>query len=152
MSASEVQFSSEQAGEVSGEQPTLIPPGEYTLGLVGWRTAIMWGRSHKLVLHFKVVGFGDCFGAAVNRYYNIKRVIGTPGPGGRFKATWNQDVVREYARIVGAPGRLDRLDLCKLSKLLIVGRVDTVCVTARQRSIPDCLKYSVVRELLRTGA
>lgn len=137
------------AGELTDERPALIPPGEYRLRLTHWQTAILWGRSHKVVLHFTVCDIGPHFGAKISRYYNVEKVVGNPSRNGRFKLRWNHDLVREYAMLLPMPQRLDRLYLERLKSLLIVGRVATTSTNARQKRIPDALQYSVVRELLR---
>lgn len=140
------------AGELSGDKPALIPPGEYQLRFTHWQTAILWGRSHKVILHCIVCDLGPHFGVKLRRFYNVEKIIGRPCKDGRFKVGWNHDLVREYAQLLPMPHRLDRLNLERLESLLIVGRVETTTTTARQKRLPDALHYSVVRELLRVEA
>ncbi|OOG38178.1 hypothetical protein B0E51_15175 [Rhodanobacter sp. C05] len=120
--------------------------------LTHWQTAILWGRSQKVILHFTVCDLGPHFGVKLQRYYNAEKIVGRPCKYGRFKLGWNHDLVREYALLLPMPQRLDRLHLERLQSLLIVGRVETTTTTARQKRIPDALQYSVVRELLRVEA
>ncbi len=140
------------AGELHGEKPPLVPPGRYLLRFSHWETAIIWGRSHKLILHFTICDVGPYFGTTLRRYYNVTKVVGRPGKHGNFKIGWKHDLVREYARLLPLPSRADRLNLDRLSSILIVGQVDTTKTSARQKDIPEALHYSVVRELLKVEA
>ena len=139
-------------GELSGEKPALIPPGTYRVRLVDWQTAILWGRSHKLALHFRVCDLGPHFGAKVVRWYNVERIKGRPSVRGKFKVGWKREVVRDYCTLVPDLKRLDRLHLERLESLLIVARVETVTSHSRQRTIHEPLQYSVVHELLGVEA
>ncbi len=138
-------------GELIGDKPALIPPGKYHLRMTHWQTAIMWGRSRKLILHFTVCDMGHC-GVKLERYYNIERIIGNPAINGRFKASWRSDLMHEYCTLLPPPLRPDRICLERLKPLLIVGNVKTVTANAKQKRIPDALHYSVVSELLHVEA
>ena len=142
----------QHAGELSGERPPLIAPGEYQLRLTHWDTAIMWGRSHKVALHFQVCSVGEYFDTKLVRYYNVERIVGKPTRHGKFKVRWNQDLVRDYCRLLPAPSRLDRIDLARLTRVVVIGSVRTVSTTSRQRPLAPVLHYSVVSELLRVEA
>lgn len=137
-------------GEV--ELPALIPAGEYQLRLTHWTTYTLYGRSPKLSLWFTVITQGNCFGTVLARHYNVLRLIGKAGRGGRFKAPAGGDLVRDYARLLALPGRFDRLNLEQLKRHVVVGNVGTVTTTARQKSLAPAVQYSVVRELLRLEA
>jgi hypothetical protein len=139
-------------GELSGDKPALIPAGEYQLRMNHWETAIYLGRAQKVVLHFTVCDMGPFFGIKLMRYYNVERIIGKPGKHGRFKVRWNHDLVRDYSALFPEPRRLDRIDLDHFASVIVVGRVETVTTTTRQKPLPASAQYSVVRELLRLEA
>lgn len=140
------------AGEIEGELPALIPPGEYQLALAYWTTYKLFGRAPKLALWFRVVDPGQSFGVLVPRHYNVSRLIGTAGKSGRFKAPATGDLVRDYARILALPNRFDRFDLQSLKSRIVVAKVDTVTTTNRQQALAPACHYSVVRELVRCAA
>lgn len=140
------------SGELSGEKPALVPPGEYQLRLTHWETGIVWGRSQKVILHFLVCDVGIHFGTKLARYYNVEKIVGKPGRFGRFKVRWRHDLVRDYCTLFPTPQRLDRIDLDRLAHTILAARVETVTTTARQKTLPPALQYSVVRELLRIEA
>lgn len=139
-------------GELAGDKPPLVPPGEYHLHLTHWQTAILWGRSHKVALHFRICDVGPHFGTKLARWYNVEKVKGRPSLRGHFKLRWKHDLVRDYCALIPDLKRLDRLHLERLEPLVIVARVETVTVDSRQKSIPELLQYSVVRDLLRIEA
>lgn len=150
--ASAASVSQLPAGEFSGAQPALIPPGLYVLRMTHWRTAILWGRSPKLGLHFRVCDFGPHFDVELVRWYNVDKITGRPSLRGRFKIGWRNDLVRDYCALVSDLKRLDRIYLDRLESLLIRARVETVTVNSRQKALPEPLHYSVVRELLGVEA
>lgn len=139
-------------GEIDGQLPALIPPGEYQLTLSHWTTYLLFGRAPKLTLWFRVVQQGKHFDALVPRHYNVKALKGRARRNGQFKAAAGCDLVREYARLLPSPGRLDRIALQPLAVRVVVGRVDTVKHARDQKELPQCVRYSVVRELLRVEA
>lgn len=137
------------AGEVTNEMPALLPERDYQLRLDHWRTSKLFGRANKLALWFKVMDYGDTFETLVPRYYNVARLVGKPGRGGRFKASAGGDLVRDYARLLALPYRFDRLNLSALKDYIIVGQVGTVAFTAKQEALAPACQYSVVRKLHR---
>lgn len=139
-------------GEIDGQLPALVPPGEYQLALSHWTTYLLFGKAAKLTLWFRVVQQGPHFGAILPRHYNVKSLSGRARRNGQFKATHGGDLVREYARLLPSPGRLDRIALQPLTARVVVGRVDTVTNARDQKELPSCVRYSVIRELLRVEA
>lgn len=135
-------------GALDGDQPSLIPPGEYELAFDYFETKILF-KKPKLFVWFKVIKYGDHFGVRVPRYYGLRKIIGRYGKGGRFAIGWKSDFLREYARLFGAPKRLDRIAMTPFEKVVIVGRIRTVEKGHDQREIHDSLRYSVIDELIR---
>jgi hypothetical protein len=140
---------SDGEGEIDGGIPPLIPPGTYQLMFHGWSTAMMFGKSPKVVLHFSVCDFGEHFGTKLSRWYNAARLTGKPGKSGKFKAGWHSDLFREYVSIVGVPARTDRIALSRYSGMIVMGQVQTVEEDRDGRKIPEPLRYSIVRKLVR---
>jgi hypothetical protein len=139
-------------GEIDGGVPALIPQGVYQLRFEGWSTVMLFGRSPKVVCWWSVVDCGEHNGARLPRWYNATRIIGQPIKNGRFKAGWSSELFREFATICGMPGRSDRIPLTRYSTIIVEGAVETVSQDRAQQEIPEALRYSVVRKLLRKAA
>ena len=141
---------SEVFAELAGDRPPLIEPGQYDLKYSHHQTHIMFGRSPKLVLWFKVLTMGQYFDTLLPRYYNVVRLTGKPARNGGFKVGFHGYFYREYCRIFSGrlPRRTDRIPMSAFEKVIIIGRVKTV-VTGRDQSVtPDELQYSVIEELM----
>lgn len=137
--------------QLDGEQPALLPPGEYQLRFDYHETAVMFGRAPKLVLWFTVITPGPFFDQArVPAFYNVRRLIGRPARHGRFKVGFKSSFLRDYFRLFTTPAnRLDRIPMSVFKTAIIVARVRTVTTGSDQTTIPEPLRYSVVDELLR---
>jgi len=152
MGAAELRVVDTHDGEIEGAIPILLKPGEYQLRLTHWTTYRLFGRAPKLALWFSVLDQGPDFGSVVARHYNVSRLIGNPGRSGRFKAPATGALVRDYARLLALPNRFDRFDLQQLKRHVVIGKVDTVKMTATQETLAPATRYSVVRELVRLEA
>jgi hypothetical protein len=138
--------------EIEEGSRVFVPPGIYHVAFVDWSTCVLFGKARKLALTFRIVDPGESFGKQVNRWYNTARLIGRPGPHGRFKATKGSDFIADYVRLVGMPSRTDRASLTKLMPLLIKAEVSTVTTNQVQKEIAEPLRYSVVRRLISVEA
>jgi hypothetical protein len=136
-----------EGGEIEGGAPPLVPEGNYSLRFDTWSTCLMWGRQPKVVLSFTVTDYGPHFGTRLQRWYNVTRVIGKPGPKGRFKAGFSSDLLRELAACCRPASRPDRVALTAYADRLVIGQVETVKRDSRQRAIPEVLWRSVIRSL-----
>jgi hypothetical protein len=147
MSAKIVQLQTEQSGGViEGLRPHVIP-GVYQLAYLGYST-MLFCKKPKVILRFRVVTMGEYFGVELERFYNVRRLIGKPGKNGRFKVGASSDLVLEFCRVsVGRINRLDRLPLSTLKNSIILGEVHTVETNRNQKDLPELLKYSVIKEL-----
>lgn len=143
MNAPETGFAS-----IEGERPSLLPPGIYDVGFLGFSTFVLFGRASKLALHFKVVTYGEHFEKRISRYYNVTRLIGRPGPNGRFKVGFSSDFIREYGKLFPVPTRLDRIPMSSFEKHVFTAKVRTVEKGSQQEAIPEGLRYSVISELI----
>lgn len=136
------------AGEVDGGLPALVPPGEYRLRFETWSTVMLFGRQPKVVLKFRICDLGPHFELGLTRWYNATKLKGKVGRHGRFSVGWSSDLIRDYAKLVCMPNRVDRINLDALRKLLIVGRVETVVKDRSQGALPESCQYSVVRAIV----
>ena len=136
------------AGDIEGGVPPLVPPGQYQLALENWSTVMLFGRAPKLVLQFKICDFGPHFELKLPRWYNVKKLKGKVGRNGRFTVGWSSDLVRDYARLIGMPARMDRINLDALRGLVAIGMVETVTRDRSQSVLPACCQYSVVRAMV----
>lgn len=133
---------------IEGERPALVPPGTYDVSFCGFSTFILFGRASKLNLQFKILTMGEHFEKRLNRYYNVARLIGRPGPNGRFKVGFSSDFLREYAKLFPVPHRLDRIPMSSFERHIFTAKVRTVEKGSQQEAIPDSLRYSVISELI----
>ena len=133
---------------LEGERPSLVPPGTYDVSFCGFSTFVLFGRASKLNVQFKIMTMGEHFEKRVSRYYNVTRLIGRPGPNGRFKVGFTSDFLRDYARLFPVPNRLDRIPMSSFERHIFAAKVRTVDKGAQQEAIPDALRYSVIAELI----
>ncbi|MBL6749287.1 MAG: hypothetical protein ISP90_02145 [Nevskia sp.] len=130
--------------EIEKSRYVLIPPGRYELRFLNHETAVMF-MAPKLVMWFSVVNFGEYFEKIVPRFYNVRRLIGKPGRGGRFMAKAGGEFILDYYSMFKPGTRLDRLSFDPWRSNIIHGNVGTVTVTGRQRALPEPLQYSVIK-------
>ena len=127
-----------------------IPDGEYLLKFTGWYTGLYFNGQPKLVLNFTIAEYGPYFEYPLQRFYNVRRLIGKHGKNGRFLVSRSSHFVRDFARVSPRPiSRLDRIPVSALEEHLIIGKIALVNKGHDQRIIPETAQYSVVTELLR---
>ncbi len=136
--------------EIVDDEYQYIKPGKYELSYLRHETAFMFKKAAKLVMWFQIITQGEYFGLAVPRFYNVNRIIGKPQKNGRFKVGRRSDFFHEYDELFKAPDRrLDRLSVYgKFSKVIVIGRIDTVKQNYRQRKLSESSRYSVIKELI----
>ncbi len=132
-------------GLIEGRPPPLVPAGIYVARYLSHETALAFGKALKLFVHFELVELGPHQGKRLFRAYNL---AGQPGKGGRFRASWRSDLVREVAIVLGHTFRPDRINLRDLRNRLVRVRVRVVDRDYRQREIPPALRYAIVAELV----
>jgi len=145
----------EKQGQVSVhmDDAPLVAPGLYQLAFVSYRTALVYGRAHKVALRFQIIDQGEFYGTQLDRWYNCKRIIGRPKKNGNFQVGRHSDFLREYLTLF--PDRVRRLDRISMKPYkcnVITGRIETVTKNARQQPLPEFMQYSIIRELLEAGA
>ncbi len=126
-----------------------IPPGEYRLKYLGYRTTVSWGVP-RVVVRFSVLDYGEYFEHELERWYRVKRLRGKPGKRGNYDVGRRSDLYREYTRLLGEPTRGDRLSFVALKHKVVVAKVRTVTHDRKQQPLPEDAQYSVIDELLRT--
>jgi hypothetical protein len=141
-----------EGGSIDGQQPALIPPGEYRVRFVDWSTGILFGRVPKVTIWFSVTDFGEYFESRLPRHYNATKLVGKQGRHGQFKVGRHSDLLLEFATLAGFPNRTDRIALTQLQNMVIVALVETVTKNHRQQALPLGLHYSVIRKLVRCEA
>ena len=134
---------------VDDDLPPKIPPGEYAVQMKTFKTAMMFGKASKLIIDFVIVEQCDYFGLVLPKYYNVKRLIGRPQEGGRFKVGATGDFARDYFRLLQVGHRrLDRLPMSVMEGVTFLAKVSTV-KRARDGDIPEALQYSKIERLIK---
>lgn len=136
-------------GFVDDSLPPKVEPGLYQVAYVEHRTALMFqGRAPKLIMRFRIVDQGKYYSVELNRYYNVKHLIGKQGRNGGFKATLTGDFAREYYTLFQGKHRPDRIPMSPFKSVLIEAEVATV-KHARGQDIPEAVQYSRIKRLVR---
>ena len=134
---------------VDDDLPPKMPPGEYAVQMKKFKTAMMFGKASKLIIDFVIVEQCDYFGLVLPKYYNVKRLIGRPQEGGRFKVGPTGDFARDYFRLFDiGDRRLDRLPMSLWEGVTLLAKVSTV-KRARDGDIPEALQYSKIERLIK---
>lgn len=146
MNAEVIQLVTEQQEcPFDAERPILMPEGKYDVMLVRYWKGFLFGRAPKLILVFRVITEGDYFGKHLYRCYNIK---GLSKRKDIIPKGWHSDFVREYGRLFGNPLKLRDIGVRKFKNKVFDCEVRTVSRDAKQRPLPDDMKYSVIDALL----
>lgn len=129
----------------------LIPEGTYEVAFSHHETALMFGKSPKLTLWFRVVTLGPHFETLIPRYYTVKRPQGKVGRNGGFAPTGPTSVlVIEYVHChERRPNRLDRIPMSAWADGIYRARVRTVTRNSHQKRLPKQIQYSVIDEPIR---
>jgi len=134
---------------VDDDLPPKIPPGEYAVQMKTFKTAMMFVKAPKLIIDFVIVAQCEHFELVLPKYYNVKRLIGHPQEGGRFKAGATGDFARDYFHLLKmGDRRLDRLPMSAMEGVTFLAKVSTV-KRARDRDIPEALQYSKIDRLIK---
>ncbi|GFE91327.1 hypothetical protein [Steroidobacter agaridevorans] len=133
--------------QLDGDRPVLVPPGVYDVAFDSYSTFMMFGRAPKVHLMFRIMTMGEHFEKPLSRFCNVKRLIGRPGPWGRFKVGFHSDFLREFAALFGTPVRLDRIPMSNFENHIFIATVRTVQKGSRQEQIPGGLTYSVIAKI-----
>jgi hypothetical protein len=139
------------AGELErGNERPHIPEGEYRAVYVRHEVAEMrkFGNEPKLFLWLRIVDPGAHFGVELYRAYRIAKIVGKS----RFTLRKDSELVHMLATVLQLRRRPDRISLRELAGKVLVVRIGSVRHVTRNRQrveLPEWLRYSVVREVLR---
>ncbi len=136
-------------GAIVDDDLPLVLPGEYIIQYCRYSTWLMFGRSPKLVVEFKIIDDDAYSGVVLKKYYNVKKLKGRHGLNGNFIVTRKSNFMRDFFRVCPAypPKRLDRIPMSRLEGIDMSGLVRTVTKGHDQKDIPEALQYSVIDEI-----
>jgi len=125
----------------------LVPDGIYQARYIGHDTAIMFGRASKVFLKFEVVGESEYPGVRLIRPYRVLRLVGKPGPDGKFVLSASGDLYRTLAHLLDTRTRPDRISLRPLRHMLFRVRTRTVDHDRNGIRLPVAARYSVITDV-----
>ena len=96
-----------------------------------------------------IVEHEEYAGLPVDRYYNVKRLIGQPGRYGNYVAPVRGDLFREFKRVVKKPKRLDRISFESLRGKRLIGEIKTVTHDHQHNPLSDEDQYSRIKRLVQ---
>lgn len=123
-----------------------IPPGNYELTYLDYRTQVAWGIP-RVVVRFKVLDPGY-MGKTLERWYRVMSLKGRPNKYGNFKVGTRSDLYREYMGLFGE-SRPDRISFSGLKGRVVIAKVRTVEIDQHQKQLGKELQYSTIDELVR---
>ena len=126
----------------------LVPDGVYQAKYLGHDTAIMFARAPKVFLKFEIVGESSEYdGVCLIRPYRVRRLIGRPGPSGKFVASAGGDFYRALAKLLDTRARPDRISLRPLRQMLFRVRTRTVDRDRNGTRLAAAVRYSVIADI-----
>jgi hypothetical protein len=133
-------------------QRALIQEGEYRAVYVRHEVVTLrrFGNASKVFIWFRIVDPGEAFGVELYRAYRVAKALGKR----RFTIHRDSELLLMLARVLEMKQRPDRISLSVLKNMVLVIRVGTVTKTSTGSVRPDWLRYSTIRDILRseTGA
>ena len=129
-------------------RPLLVPDGKYQAVFVRHETAFVF-RAAKVFLWFRIVNPGDYFSVELYRPYRVKKLLGKPGRGGKFKLAPGSELFTMLCRVLDIKARPDRISLLGLKHCILEIKTRTVTTDYLQRDVPDWLHYSVIADVCR---
>lgn len=137
---------------VEHDHRPLIPEGEYRAVYVRHEVVVLrrFGNATKVFIWFRIVDPGEAFGVELYRAYRVAKALGKR----RFTIHRDSELLLMLARVLEMKQRPDRISLSVLKNMVLVIRVGTVTKTSTGSVRPDWLRYSTIRDILRseTGA
>jgi hypothetical protein len=139
-------FDGDGFGQVICEN-VLVPPGEYLVRYLRYWTAIYWDKP-KVFVEFSIVSPEEHAGLPVERMYNAAKLLGPPRNSGNFRPAPRGTLLREYRRLMGDPGRLDRISFAQLTSKDILAKITTVTKDRNRNTLTKADQYSRIDELI----
>lgn len=131
--------------ELVGEQPAHIPDGVYVCRFEGYLTKYMFGRCPKLYLRFSTFLCGQQY--MLDKYYNVKEIVGSCGAQGKFKLGRRSNFYRDYLRLFGSfPLTLDQMAVWEGKCFLC--EVKSVKKDAAGDELEADLQYSKIAKII----
>ena len=138
-------------GRIDGDRPAQIKPGTYEVAYVRHEVRNLFGgRAMKLVVWFRVIGFGPAFGACVPKYYNVGKPDRTVRSTNTFKVGFKSDFYRDYVRLLDEiPKGRARISMQGFRGKVFRAQVRFVDRDSKQQPIADCAQYSIIDRLVK---
>ena len=137
----------EGGGEIFGAC-VAVPDGEYELRYIDYETAMYFGNP-KVILHCAIVAHDEYAGLPIDRYYNVKRLIGSPRRYGSYEALVRGHLTREYKQIIKEPTRRDRISFAAFKGKRLIGELKTVTTDHQHNELPRDDQYSRIKRLVK---
>ncbi len=137
----------EGAGVVEGET-VLVPEGEYEIRYVDYETAHYFGKAC-VIVRFAIIEPEEYAGLPIDRFYNVKRLDGPPRRFGEYTAKNRGNLIREFRRIAGHAGRLDRISFKRFKNLRIIAEIQTVRRDYQRQTLDEDDHYSRISKLVK---
>lgn len=125
----------------------LIPEGHYLVSYSHHETKRLF-KTPKVFVHFKIVDQGPYFGIQIFRAYRVNEIVGKERKNGRFKLKSRSELFLALCGLHDRKLRPDQISIRPLKNSLIKASVRTVSKDYKQRTLPECLRYSVVDKLI----
>jgi len=131
-----------------GEAHPLIPDGEYSAVYIRHEVVTLrrFGNAPKVFVWFRIVDPGAAFGVEVYRAYRVAKALGKR----RFVVKRDSELLLMLARVLQLKARPDRITLSALKGCVLSIRVGTVTRASNGSERPEWLRYSAVRDILRS--
>lgn len=130
------------------DQKEIVPDGWYQAIYIGHDTAVLFGRACKIFLKFQITDMQSEFdGVRLMRPYRVRRLIGRPGPNGKFALSAGGDLYRTVVRLLDTKTRTDRISLRPLKHMLFRVRARTVTEDRSGNDLPEAARYSVIADI-----
>jgi len=126
----------------------LVPEGEYELRYVDYETGHYFGRA-RVIVHFAIIEPQEYAGLPIDRFYNVKGLGGPPRRFGEYKAKNRGNLTREFKRIAGQTGRLDRISFKRFKDLRIIAEIQAVRRDYQHQTLDEDDHYSRISKLVK---
>ena len=137
----------EEGGGFVENDSVLVPKGEYEIRYESYRTALYF-KKPRVILQCSIFKPEEYAGLPIERYYNVAELGGPPRKFGAFTANKRGDLIREFRRITGQTGRLDRISFKRFKDLRIVAQIRTVQHDYKREPLDRQDQYSIIDKLV----
>lgn len=143
------EYTSEKPGTAEYGDEFDIPKGTYSACIVDVSTKLFFfRRSPKVVLTFRILDTGLCFGKLVRAFYAVKSLNGKPRPNGRFSVGPRSRLLRDMAKVITSRPPTDHVPVSLVESAILEISVRIVD-WAGGEDLPESMQYAVVDRILR---